>query len=77
MTVENFSMWYLILGIFTAIINGFVRKMEAEPLLGLTWILAWWMTLIALIVRAVCYLYKSLDNYQVVRRVKIFILRNF
>jgi hypothetical protein len=74
---ENLAMWYCIFGVLVVILNGAVRKIETDYLLTLVWFLCWWMTPIALISRWVVELYNSLENYQPIRRLTIYIKRNF
>lgn len=77
MNAETIAMWYFIIGITTALINGYIRKIETDPLLTLTWVLAWWMTPIALTSVLFVYFYNLIKGYQPYRRAKIYFLRKF
>lgn len=59
MQYESVIMWYLILGILTAFINGAVRKIEADALLGFAWILVWPLTPIGFMAKGISYLIKK------------------
>ena len=76
-TVDVLITVYLVLGVVTAFINGAVRKLEADALLGLVWVVCWWMTPLALLVTLVIHTYRALKAYQPLRRTKIYFLRNF
>ena len=52
-------MWYLIFGLITAVINGAVRKIEADALLGFAWIIVWPMTPIGMMMDGISYLFRK------------------
>jgi len=59
MHYESFIMWYLIFGIIITVINGAVRKIEADALLGFAWILIWPFTVIILLIDTIRYIIKK------------------
>jgi hypothetical protein len=73
MRIEDFAMWYFIIGLSNCILNGAFRKIEADALLGLAWFIVWPLTPIGAIARLGEWLY----NYQPFRRTKIYLLRKF
>ncbi len=73
MRIEDFAMWYFIMGLSNCILNGAFRKIEADALLGLAWILVWPMTPIG----AIAQLCQKIYKYQPLRRTKIYLLRKF
>jgi len=77
--IEGRNIWgtYFLIGIIIAIINGAVRKIEADPLLGLAWILIWPMTPLGALVRLIIYVVMAVRAYQPYRRTKIYFLRKF
>lgn len=76
---EGRNIWgtYFLVGMIVCFINGYVRKIEADPLLGFTWIIAWPMTPLGNLVLLIVNIIRKIRHYQPIRRTKIFILRNF
>ena len=66
--MRDFTMWWFVIGILIAIFNGFVRKLEADGLLGFAWILFWPLTPIGYIAKGIEKFYK----YQPIRRLRIY-----
>lgn len=77
MNTENIVLTYLLIGIVVALINGAVRKIEADALLGFAWILVWPLTPIGLITTYVIHVIKAVKAYQPCRRTKIYFLKKF
>lgn len=77
MKIEDFAMWYFIFGILTTILNGAIRKLEADALLGLAWFLVWPLTPIGAIARLITFAYERIYHYQPIRRTRIYLLRKF
>lgn len=77
MRIEDFAMWYFILGFVNCIFNGAFRKIEADALLGLAWFLVWPMTPIGYIARSLEWGFNKIKFYQPFRRTRIYILRKF
>lgn len=72
--MKDVIMWWFIIGIVTAFINGAIRKIDADGgLLVFAWIFFWPLTALSLTIKFVNFLY----NYQPLRRLKIYYLRNF
>jgi ABC-type polysaccharide/polyol phosphate export permease len=77
MLSNNFALFYFFSGLVVCVINGAVRKIEADGLLALAWILLWPFTPIGYICRGTEWLYNKIKHYQPLRRLRIFYLRNF
>jgi len=77
MNIDTLIILYLAIGMVTALVNGAVRKIEADALLGFVWILCWWMTPLAFIIRFINYVYEAVKAYQPCRRSRLYFLRKF
>ena len=75
MTLENFVMIYSICGIVVSLINGFVRKIDGDALLGFAWFAFWFVTPLFNLVRLFIFLTRKTKDYQPLRRAKIYMLR--
>lgn len=73
----NFWGTYFLIGIIVCFINGAIRKIEADPLLGFAWIIVWPMTPLGAIIKLIIYLVMAVKAYQPYRRTKIYFLRKF
>ncbi len=77
MNTDSILFWYFIFGLITTLINGAIRKIEADALLGFVWFLCWWMTPITLILRGLYFLYLKISEYEICEKTKKFILSKF
>jgi hypothetical protein len=77
MMLEQIIGIYVTVGIVVAIINGAIRNIEADALLGFAWIIVWPLTPIGYLARLLIYVHQAVKAYQPYRRTKIYFLKRF
>ncbi len=66
MNGDQIAMWYFIIGISYALVNGFIRKLDTDGdyMLGFVWVTLWPLAFASLFIHKVIEAYKKIKNPQ-------------